>query len=320
MVIFDRISKSASYRIRGFKLKSLQKDADRIRRQAENSLRKTTLELSNDIRFTIACLVGKKYLTDLLFTLLSFEKSVGHIGHLSVLSDGTLTAEDADFLTSWHGNCNVFLNPYSLCEHYDYNPPSLLLNFFNSGYFGAAKFLLLNAVQSRANCLLLDSDVIFFQNPLAEKSQLRAHILEGKCLSLEDDLESFDPTIVNYGKQHGKYISKRVNVGLVYIPKATFNSTDWSELIPQISVKEPHIFAEQSAVAAGLESVGFSFLDKSQYVVSSRGAVFPHPESGYVPFVDIEEPYESLVCRHFITPVRHLMWLKAFPMFWDRFF
>jgi hypothetical protein len=299
-------------------LKSLQKDANKIRFNAATSLRSSALNVADSFPFVISCLVGKKYLIDLLFALLSFERSVGGIGKLSILSDGTLTPEDVDFFSSWHSNCNVFLNIDELCEYYNYNPSSILLDFLDSGYFGAAKFFLLNAVQSRANCLLLDSDMVFFQNPLAKTSQLRHCILRETCASLEDDLESFDPAVIEYGEEKGTYVSKRVNVGLVYVPKSTFDFMNWSQHIPQRSIEKPHIFTEQSAVAAGLESVGYSLLSKSQYVVSSQGAVFPDPKSGYSPFSDIKEPYEGLVCRHFITPVRHLMWLKAFPILRDR--
>lgn len=320
MLLFDRVRNSISYRVRGIGLNSLQKSANKIRFRSEAALRSTTLSISDDSPFVISCLVGKRYLIDLLFALLSFERVVGSIGELSVLSDGTLTIEDTDFLYKWHGKCNVFLNADELCRYYNYNPPQILLDFFASGYFGAAKFLLLNAVQSKANCLLLDSDIVFFQNPLMEKSQLSEYIHNKRCASLEDDLESFDPAVIDYGEVNGIHVPKRVNVGLVYVPQSTFDSTDWSKLVPQVSIEKPHIFTEQSAVAAGLELAGFSFLDKSKYVVSSRGAVFPHPESGYPPFIDIDAPYENLICRHFITPVRHLMWLNAFPALQSKLF
>jgi len=313
--IVHRLRQSLSYRSRGLQLQFLKKRAETIRRKAEASLRSTQLRVSENFTFTIACLVGKKQFIDLLFTLLSFERSVGCLGNLTILSDGSLDEQDVYFLSKWHENCKVFLKFEDLCDYYHYKPHPTLVSFYNAHYL-APKLFLLNVVQSQSDCLLLDSDVVFFENPLATASGL-VHALKSKiCVCLEDEWESYDPAVIEYGMSRGANISTKVNTGLVYVPKTALNSIDWSQHIPSSSLENPHIFTEQSSIAASLETVGYSFLPKDKFVVSLRGTGFPRGD--YAPFCDIEELYESLVCRHFVTPVRHLMWLKAFPLLKDK--
>jgi len=268
------------------------------------------IRTSEDIPFTIATLVGKKQLPDLLFALLSLKMATGRVSSLVIISDGSLERQDIDFLEQWYENCKVFQTLDQLCQYYDYMPQPILSEFYYS-YFAAPKLFLLNVVQSVSNCLLLDSDVIFFNNPLARDSALTDCINQQICCTLEDEVESCDPTIIEYGRINGVKISKQVNSGLVYVPQGALNQVDWKQCIPKESLNDINIFAEQSALAAGLTVVGYRFLPKEQFVVALRGSAFPYGD--YAPFHDIQQPYESLVCRHFVTPIRYLMWLKAFP-------
>ncbi|MDY6937096.1 MAG: hypothetical protein SWY16_05450 [Cyanobacteriota bacterium] len=255
--------------------------------------------------------MGKRQLVDLLFTLLSFERAVGSIGHLTVLSDGSLDAKDVEFFQQWHEKSQVFLNPEELCQAYHYSLDKTLLRFSTS-YYLAPKVLLANVVQSRSNCLLLDSDMIFFQNPLTQNGELSKAIESERSTCLEDEVESFDPDIWRCETSKNRSFSKKVNSGLVYVPHGAFDRIDWQDRIPEKSIENPHIFAEQSVIAAGLEAVTYSFLPRSKFLVSLRGTGFP--KGDYLPFCDIETSYRALVCRHFVTPVRYLMWLKAFPL------
>lgn len=315
MYLVHRLRQSLSYRSRGLHLQFLKKRAEIIRHQAEACLRSNQLRSSSNFTFTIACLVGKKQFVDLLFALLSFERSVGCIGDLTILSDGSLDEQDVYFLSKWHKNCKVFLKFEDLCDYYHYKPHPTLVRFYNAHYL-APKLFLLNVVQSQSDCLLLDSDVVFFENPLATDSGL-VHAFKSKTsVCLEDELESYDPAVIEYGTRRGVRISTKVNTGLVYVPKTALNSIDWSQYIPSSSLSKPHIFTEQSSIAASLETIGYSFLPKDKFVVSLRGTGFPRDD--YPPFCDIEDSYETLVCRHFVTPVRHLMWLKAFPLLKDK--
>jgi len=315
MRLFNRLKQSLFFRQRGLRFQVLKKYSGYIRHSAEGLLRNSHLRIQDSSDFTIACLVGKKQLTDLLFTLISFERATGSIGNLTVLSDGSLDNNDVKFLSKWHRNCRVFLDPVDLCQFYRFEPHLTLAEFYKAHYL-APKIFLLNAVQSQDNCILLDSDVIFFRNPFESNSSLVKLMKERKCFCLEDEWESDDPRIISEGQKNGLTISKRINTGLVYVYKSAFDSIDWRKHIPSACISEPHVFTEQSLIAAGLEVAGYSFLPKSEFLVSLKGVAFPKED--HPPFKDIDEPYENLFCRHFVSPVRYLMWLKAFPLLKDK--
>lgn len=311
MKLINRLKTSFSFRKRGLKHKILTIQSHKVRDKAEKLLRSSELRLSKSIPFTIACLIGKRQLVDLLFSLLSFERSVKSIGKLTILSDGSLDSQDVQFFQKWHKNSQVFLSIDELCEAYQHPITENLSRFYRS-YCLALKLLLINAVQSQSSCLLLDSDVIFFQNPLNPSSEISHAISNQIPVCLEDEIESFDPDIWDNEISKNRIFSKKVNSGLVYLPKGSFDKIDWEDRIPEIAIQKPNIFAEQSIISSGLEQIQYSFLPKSKYLVSLQGTGFP--KGNYPPFNDIDISYESLVCRHFITPVRYLMWLKAFPL------
>jgi hypothetical protein len=313
VTLVKRIRNSLSFRWRGFLRSLLNMQTARVRHQALPLLRSVKLRTSDDFPFTIATLVGKKQLPDLLLTLASYERAVGTIGNLTVLSDGSLDRQDADFLSSWCDRCQVFLDFDSFCEFHNYKPHPTLLKFYKA-HFLAPKVIILDAVAAIANCLLLDSDVVFFQNPLATLLQC---VKSQTCACFEDEIESFDRKVIDYAQANGVTVSGKVNTGLVYVPKGKLQGLDWSKIISTDSLSVPHVFTEQTAIAVALETVGYRFFPRDKFVVALRGAAFPYGD--YAPFHDIDQPYESLVCRHFVTPIRYLMWLNALPKLKDKF-
>jgi hypothetical protein len=307
MALIKRISNSLSFRGRGFLRSLLNMRTGRVRDRAMPLLRSIQLKTSADFPFTLATLVGKKQLPDLLFALVSYERAVGSIGNLTVLSDGSLDPSDAEFLSKWHDRCQVFLDFPSFCDYHHYKPHLTLSQFYKAHYL-APKVIILDAVQSVTNCLLIDSDVVFFQNPL---ETLRQCVEAHECTCFEDEVESFDQNVIEFAQTNGIAAIGKINTGLVYAPQGSLNGLDWSKIISPKSLANPHVFTEQTSIAVALETVGYRFFPKAEFVVALRGAAFPYGD--YKPFHDIQQPYESLVCRHFVTPIRYLMWLKAFP-------
>lgn len=310
--MLNRIALSFKYRWRGVRLGRLRRQATRVRAGAVSLLRRHRLRVLEQCPFTVATLAGKKSLEDLLLALTSLERVLSGLGPVVILSDGTLDEADAAFLSRWCPSSIIVRDKHHLVEVVECTPPEALMQFADTCVFGP-KLLLGVAVQSRRNCLLMDSDVLFFQDPLRPNEALARALASARPYCMQDELESCDPAVIEHARKRGLEPSRAVNAGLMYLPKGCLDATEWDLVIPEITYRHPTIFSEQSIYAVALTQAGYNLLPPDEYVLTLEGAAFPPEGAVYRPFSDAVA-HERIVCRHFVTPVRHLMWLTAFPL------
>ncbi|MFM6623620.1 MAG: hypothetical protein ACKPJO_31330, partial [Dolichospermum sp.] len=67
-------------------------------------------------------------------------------------------------------------------------------------------------------------------------------------------------------------------------------------------------FVEQTILAVLMKQAGGTPLSKSKYVVSSQRQFY----------FEKDVNYHQISVRHFVTPVRHLMYSKGMPLLWQK--
>ena len=167
----------------------------------------------------------------------------------------------------------------------------------------AGKMAAILDLQSRTHLLFSDDDVLAFQ-PLVE---LDAAIADGvsMALYLRDSAAGSvqeEPSIKSGLQKLGLNWLKDINVGLMLIPKAALNVA----LCEKILLASPPVatwFPDTMLLAALLAKVPSQVLPGSSYVVSTQRQ-FYH---------EADVKYEQITLRHFVSPVRHLMYLRGMP-------
>jgi hypothetical protein len=266
-----------------------------------------------DVTFTITTILGHKYVRDLIFMLASFAAATGPapLGPLLILSDGSLTPNDETLLRTWHPGTHIVHSLDELSEYTGCKFPPTIVTLASKIIWGK-KLLLLIAAQHAADTLVLDSDIVFFADPLGPDSALSHHIAAGSPTCMLDCWDSSDPRVLALAAARGVRASDRVNDGLVYLPRNIFAQTDWERILPPHLAEDPYKYSHMACLAVALEEIGYTFLPRDTFFLTAEGGGFP---GGDLPvFRDTDVPYDQLICRHFVTPIRHLMWLKAYPL------
>jgi len=301
--------KALQFRLRGLRLWFQAHRIKRIKHQAILLLENTSLEFNAQIPFGLACLVGQNQYIDLLFSLKSLERVSNGLGNIYILSDGSLNEHQIQFLKNWHPNLKVYTNADTLSEELKIELPPILSQFYQSNCPVAPKLILGYLIQQIDNCLLMDSDIVWFNNPM--KDVVFQNSIQQKLpFCMKDEQESYDHEIETFAAENGLHSKRFVNSGIVYLPNKILNGIDWTKILPNKPSLSYGFFAEQTAFSVVLNQLGFNFLPEKTYLVSLAGSAFP-PDARQ-PFKDIPNHYTDLICRHFVSPVRNLMWLKAY--------
>lgn len=164
------------------------------------------------------------------------------------------------------------------------------------------KLRLLFALQAERDILYADSDVLALNYP----DELAAHlggpaviyIPETIKLTSSEELQSRSDSL---GLKH----DPRLNSGMLYLPR---NSLDPIVLEKLFSGWYPPLtdwFVEQWAIAVAVANypVPAIALPVDRYVITNARQFWHFP--------DID--YRFVACRHFVTPVRHVLYLKGLP-------
>lgn len=154
--------------------------------------------------------------------------------------------------------------------------PKLALNFFLS---------------AERSVLLLDDDVLFFNDPGDFFGSTAAFLQEGggACYATE---------IVTLATNLNIQLAEGVNSGLLFLPKHSVTDQIIEQLLGNFSTSSTSWFVEQTLNAALLAAMNALPLPKTKFLVSNQRQFCNEPA--------IE--HSTLVARHFTNPTRHLMY------------
>jgi hypothetical protein len=240
---------------------------------------------------SLASILGRSNLPEMLVCLSSFLAYAGTPELVLIVSDGSLTREDAEALRAISPRVRVV----DFADHARGQIPGMLQpylkpnNFIPEAYVKKLVFLL--SLDSSTRWFFTDPDVLFFEGASSLKQDLARF----------GERPAFMQDIVFSGDARQLDPSERfplVNTGVLYIPRPL----DWSEALARLAERgmPPAFFAEQTAVHFAMRSSGGEALCPKRYVLSLEDQwLFKDQFAGRI----------GPVCRHYVSTVRHKFWL-----------
>jgi hypothetical protein len=162
------------------------------------------------------------------------------------------------------------------------------------------KLGLVLALSAQGALLYADYDVLAFNTPAEILAYAERNIA---CCMVEDSAGNFDPKIVERCRALGLECIAGFNSGLLYVPKGALSIDLAAELLAGWSPNHPSWFTEQTVLSVLMRSAGAQPLPIRRYVVNTRRQFY----------WDMDIDYAAVVARHFVTPVRHVMYKTGIP-------
>lgn len=162
------------------------------------------------------------------------------------------------------------------------------------------------ALQRAGHLLYSDADVLAF----AQLAEIDAAIAAGgPPLHLQCVAEtSSDAIVAARVRERGWSGCASMNAGFVFVPKNALALNDAEEILRGLDFSRLGWFAETTVFSALMRRAGAQPLPRARYVVSPRRQFY----------FEEDLDYAALTLRHFVTPVRPLMYARAMPLLWER--
>lgn len=161
-------------------------------------------------------------------------------------------------------------------------------------------------IQQKYNMVYSDSDVLCF----GEMPELyQAVVDQSPAMYIQDVAElNADQSLLKRVKTLGYDYALTLNGGVQYIPRQSLRVDIAEELLDAQEHDPTSWFVEQTVLAVLMKQAGAKALPKSTYVVSAQRQFY----------FEKDVDYDQIALRHFITPVRHLMYSKGMPRLWQQ--
>jgi hypothetical protein len=165
------------------------------------------------------------------------------------------------------------------------------------------------AFNQRSDVLYSDSDVLGFAPPI----ELEEAINEIRPTYLGQSKPSYDQASLAKIRSEGLEPPKSpLNAGFVFSPKGGLKGELANRLVPNPedmdSSSPTWWWIEQTILSALFGNMGARVLPLDRYVVSLKRQL---------PF-EQDVDYSRICARHFVSPVRHLMYKKGIPMLLEK--
>jgi hypothetical protein len=246
---------------------------------------------TTDTTCEIHVLTSTTDLLNLIWVLKSFYHFSGRIYSLCIHDDGTLTQEHCDLLKYHFPDSRIIdrkiaeekmvalLKPYPRC-----------LEFRQTNHLSPKVFDFVAYLESD-RMLLLDSDVLFFQEPTELLRRIESPTYLYNCVNRDiASAYTVEPTVVR--ERLGFTMQPRFNSGLGLIHKQSIN-LDWIEEFLGLPGIIGHFWRIEQTLLT---------------LCSSRFGVELLPE-GYE--VRLEKGINGFPCRHYVGVIRHLMYSEG---------
>lgn len=181
--------------------------------------------------------------------------------------------------------------------------PSLIANFADRTPVGR-KLMMLLFLQSQMNVLYSDSDVLCF-GKIPEVCHALSVGHQNLYVSETSHSSSFEPVAQQALQRMGLTCAPFLNSGFLYLRKQSLD-TDVAEHFfrERDNFDLNNWWVEQTVLAALIEKAGATPLPKERYLVS--------PQGQWIYEIDVD--YRHLAIRHFVSPIRWLMYTKGMPL------
>ena len=244
--------------------------------------------------FAVAMLVGRASLPDMCRSLASLVAHVGQPQPLLIASDGTA---DRATVTALLSACGVTYP----CEFQvvDGSPLGLTLAPATAAHPMVRKLTLIADLIPAHGLptLYVDSDVVFF--PAADDLAGVLSASPGPAYMLDKE-PTFDARLIDDAAE----LASPANGGFLWLPRAL----NWDRARDRLARLgpsfEPTHFTEQTAVHLAMHDSGGVAFDPRTFVLSV---------ADQFEWRDRFADQPGIVCRHYVRPVRHKMWMLPLP-------
>lgn len=251
---------------------------------------------NNKLPIELVCMFGKTSLPDAMLCISSFLRYAGKPSTITAVSDGTLSIYDKRNIEKLVDSCQVI----ELDDILTRDLPNVILKRVKYHWI-VRKMALLMTLPKSAPALFMDSDILFF--PGANQLSNQLDIKADRPVYLKDCQQSFDKNIL----REQDPVSPPLNSGLLYLPKAidwTLPVSRFSKLVHNTKVEDTanvicH-FTEQTMCHLAFHNAKAISFDPMKFILQ-RDDQFK--------LRDNYAKNSSTICRHYVGPVRHKMWL-----------
>jgi hypothetical protein len=221
---------------------------------------------------------------------------------LVIVIDGEISIDAEQKLKNIFPNLTIQLTSHIIDSLQSISPK--LANFGKLNPIGR-KLAMLLWNQFNHNILYSDSDVLCF-GEIPEVCEAISN--SSRPIYIQDiGVTHAEPRLLRSLQKLNHGIENNLNSGFLYIPQGSFN-VEFIEYLLSQDVDFTSWFVEQTIVAVLMKQLGAEPLPKSSYVVSTQRQFC---------FED-DVDYNEVKIRHFITPVRHLMYSKGMPRLYQQ--
>jgi hypothetical protein len=168
------------------------------------------------------------------------------------------------------------------------------------------KLAIILCLQQKYNMVYSDSDVLCF----SEMPELyQAVVNQSPAMYIQDVAElNADHSLLKRVQALGYDYALTLNSGFLYIPRQSLRVDMAEELLDAQEHDPTSWFVEQTILAALMKQADAEPLTKSRYIVSAQRQFY----------FEKDIYYEQIALRHFVTPVRHLMYSRGMPRLWQQ--
>ena len=158
-------------------------------------------------------------------------------------------------------------------------------------------------LQNDDNVLYIDYDVFAFHSPTEIFDSLRTGSLT-PLYNRESPSAPPDSEMHKVAQKLNLEVPNGFNSGLLWLPRGCLSITTYCEFIRESDWSATNYFADQTMLAALFEESGATALSEERYVTSKARQFYWEQD------VD----YSFIAARHFVYPVRHLLFKKGIPL------
>ncbi len=265
-----------------------------------------------DAPTTVAILTATTHLADAAWAARSLLCGLRNPVRLCVLlDDRELSAEDRDrFLEGTQPRVSALfpgaelLPATTLADSLAADAPTVAA--YGRAHPMGLKLAAVLALHRRGHLLYSDADVLAFA-PLVEIDA--AISAAGPPLHLQCVAETSSDAIVAARVRERDWTGcASMNAGFVFVPQGALDLAAADELLRGLDFNTLGWFAETTVFSALMRRAGAQPLPRARYVVSPRRQFY----------FEEDLDYAALTLRHFVTPVRPLMYARAMPLLWER--
>jgi len=225
----------------------------------------------------------------------SWLRFIAHEVRLAIYIDGPVGTEERQIVEGLFPGCTI-TDARPIAAEMDGLFPAA--QGFYSLHIHGRKLAVLLRLQKGERVFYSDFDVLAFSPPF----EIVTHIKDAKAgvYIQEENKGAFDPSVLSSAKKIGLTPLSLLNSGLLVIPKESL-SFDLAHILLDNWRSCRTWWIEQTILACLLNTVPMVPLPEDRYVTAKSRQFYWQKD------VD----YRQIAARHFVSPIRHVMYLKG---------